>query len=333
METNVRTSRSSLLAFAAVASLILAVSTAVLAASNGDKVQQTLRNDDFKKPNKPSSNTTPSGVIHSHDQIFKKPGNFDASKFKANPGFIDGTGVDTKHPGTTPSGVIHSHDQIFKKPGNFDAGKLKTNPGFIDGTGVDTKHPGVDPSKIGTGQNQGQGGCGCGPAPCTCTMPDGTTKHIPGPTPPPNPDKDGTCSPGQICPGGGGSGGGDKVIIIKQGSDHQNRYVPVYQNRYVPVYRNRYVPTGGPDRATVATPAAPTTCLTKEYLQTGVVLFKDICTKEWAMNSTTIARPVTSATARDCLTKENLANGAVLFKDVCSAEWAMNPPEQPGQAQ
>jgi len=78
----------------------------------------------------------------------------------------------------------------------------------------------------------------------------------------------------------------------------------------------------------VSTPAAPAPCLTKEYLQTGVVLFKDVCTKEWAVNSTTIDRPVTAATARACLTKESPADGVVLFKDVCSNEWAMNPPEQ-----
>jgi hypothetical protein len=66
---------------------------------------------------------------------------------------------------------------------------------------------------------------------------------------------------------------------------------------------------GTADVARPATPRAPATCLTKEYLQTGVVLLKDVCTKEWAMNSTTFNRPVTSVTARDCLTKENLGNG------------------------
>ena len=128
-----------------------------------------------------------------------------------------------------------------------------------------------------------------------------------------------------------------KVIVINRDHDH---HVPVnrddepveHRDGYVPVNRDRYVPVQEPDRGTVggpvaSTPRAPATCLTKEYLQTGVVLFKDVCTPEWAMNSTTVTRPVTSATARDCLTKENLANG-VLFRDVCTNEWAMNSPDQ-----
>ena len=35
---------------------------------------------------------------------------------------------------------------------------------------------------------------------------------------------------------------------------------------------------------TVATAPAPVACLTKEYTPTGAVLFRDICTSEWAMN-------------------------------------------------
>ena len=58
------------------------------------------------------------------------------------------------------------------------------------------------------------------------------------------------------------------------------------------------------------------------------MLFKDTCTKEWAINSTTQARPVTAATARTCLAKENLADGVVLFRDICSGEWAKNPADQ-----
>jgi hypothetical protein len=58
------------------------------------------------------------------------------------------------------------------------------------------------------------------------------------------------------------------------------------------------------------------------------VLFKDTCTKEWAVNTATQLRPVTAANARACLTKENLAGGVVLFQDICSGEWAKNPLDQ-----
>jgi hypothetical protein len=37
---------------------------------------------------------------------------------------------------------------------------------------------------------------------------------------------------------------------------------------------------GGP----VYARAASRSCLTKEYLQTGQVLFRDLCTSEWAVN-------------------------------------------------
>jgi hypothetical protein len=83
--------------------------------------------------------------------------------------------------------------------------------------------------------------------------------------------------------------------------------------------------------APVAAAAAPT-CLTKEYLQAGTVLFKDVCTNQWAMNSTTLPSQVVSAANRACLTKDNLQAGVVLFKDICTNEWAMNPPEQQAQA-
>ena len=74
---------------------------------------------------------------------------------------------------------------------------------------------------------------------------------------------------------------------------------------------------------TVAMTAVPdsSACLTKQYLATGAVLFKDACTKEWAINSTTVARhrPV----AYNCLTK-NRDTGVVMFRDTCTSEWAMN---------
>jgi hypothetical protein len=57
------------------------------------------------------------------------------------------------------------------------------------------------------------------------------------------------------------------------------------------------------------------------------VLFKDICTKQWAKNSTALSTRVASADAK-CLRKENLQGGAVLFKDLCTSEWAMIPANQ-----
>ena len=75
--------------------------------------------------------------------------------------------------------------------------------------------------------------------------------------------------------------------------------------------------------------AATPTCLTKEYLDTGAVMFRDTCTKEWAMNSTSIDK--VSAAGRTCLTKENNQDGVVVFKDICTKEWAMNTIEQQAQ--
>ena len=57
-------------------------------------------------------------------------------------------------------------------------------------------------------------------------------------------------------------------------------------------------------------------------------MFRDTCSKEWAMNTSTEQRPVTPASARTCLAKENLAGGVVLFRDRCSGEWAKNPDQQ-----
>jgi hypothetical protein len=95
---------------------------------------------------------------------------------------------------------------------------------------------------------------------------------------------------------------------------------------------NRYQPTqlaGAATVAPVSTPAtaATTTCLTKEYLDTGAVLFKDVCTQEWAMNSTNVSNKF-SVVGRSCLTKDNAQDGVILFKDVCTQEWAMNKVEQ-----
>ena len=95
---------------------------------------------------------------------------------------------------------------------------------------------------------------------------------------------------------------------------------------------NSYQPTqlaGAATVAPVSTPAtaATTTCLTKEYLDTGAVLFKDVCTQEWAMNSTNVSNKL-SAVGRSCLTKDNAQDGVIVFKDVCTQEWAMNTVEQ-----
>jgi hypothetical protein len=94
--------------------------------------------------------------------------------------------------------------------------------------------------------------------------------------------------------------------------------------------------SGGPTAvASQAEPSAPadaaTTCLTKEYLETGAVMFRDVCTKEWAVNATDVAKKVPAP--RACLTKDINDNGVVLFRDVCTKEWAMNTRDQPGQTQ
>ncbi len=75
-----------------------------------------------------------------------------------------------------------------------------------------------------------------------------------------------------------------------------------------------------------------TSCLVKEYLQAGIVLFKDVCAREWAMNSTHVTNQVVAADTRACLTKEYPRAGKVLFKDTCTDEWAMNRPDRQAQA-
>jgi hypothetical protein len=56
-------------------------------------------------------------------------------------------------------------------------------------------------------------------------------------------------------------------------------------------------------------------------------MFKDLCTKEWALNTTDVAAQRASAN-QACLAKEYPRAGVVVFKDVCTNEWAMNPPNQ-----
>ena len=70
-------------------------------------------------------------------------------------------------------------------------------------------------------------------------------------------------------------------------------------------------------------------CLTKEYLLTGAVLFKDTCTRQWAINSTAVATH--KSPGRTCLTKELSEDGIVIFRDTCTNEWAMNSSQHPGE--
>lgn len=126
-------------------------------------------------------------------------------------------------------------------------------------------------------------------------------------------------------------------------------YIPLAQRRVVVVRQkddepyakpaNRPRPAAEPVKSTsvanaaISTPAAAatSTCLTKEYLDTGAVMFKDTCTNEWAMNSTSVDNKV-AAVVRTCLTKDNNSNGVVMFKDACTSEWAMNTADQQAQA-
>jgi hypothetical protein len=73
-------------------------------------------------------------------------------------------------------------------------------------------------------------------------------------------------------------------------------------------------------------------CLTKEYLETGAVMFKDTCSKEWAINTTHISNPTVTGASRTCLSKEQHRNGVVMFRDACTKEWAMNTAEQHAEA-
>lgn len=94
-----------------------------------------------------------------------------------------------------------------------------------------------------------------------------------------------------------------------------------YERRSYPAYTTqpRYV-TYAPAPA-----RAPASCLTKEYLKDGPVLFKDTCTKEWAIGDAAENQSVNPS----CLRKDYLEGGKVVkFTDVCTKEWAMNPPTE-----
>ena len=82
-----------------------------------------------------------------------------------------------------------------------------------------------------------------------------------------------------------------------------------------------------PETPEISAPATSPSCLTKEYLATGAVLFKDACTEQWAINSTTVARH--KPAGRACLSKEVSDDGIVIFRDSCTSEWAMNSSQNP----
>jgi hypothetical protein len=52
-------------------------------------------------------------------------------------------------------------------------------------------------------------------------------------------------------------------------------------------------------------------------------MFRNACSQEWAIGSSSITNPAPANSA--CLSKENPQDGVVLFKDNCTGEWAMNP--------
>ena len=82
-----------------------------------------------------------------------------------------------------------------------------------------------------------------------------------------------------------------------------------------------------PETPEISATATPPSCLTKKYLATGAVLFKDTCTEQWAINSRTVARhkPI----GRACLSKEVSDDGIVMFRDTCTSEWAMSSSQNP----
>jgi hypothetical protein len=82
-----------------------------------------------------------------------------------------------------------------------------------------------------------------------------------------------------------------------------------------------------PETPEISATATPASCLTKKYLATGAVLFKDTCTEQWAINSTTVARH--KPAGRACLSKEVSDDGIVIFRDTCTSEWAMSSSQNP----
>ncbi len=119
-----------------------------------------------------------------------------------------------------------------------------------------------------------------------------------------------------------------KVVVVRQKDDE-----PYTKPANRPRPAAEPVKSTSVANAAASTPAAAatSTCLTKEYLDTGAVMFRDTCTNEWAMNSTSVDNKV-AAVVRTCLTKDNNSNGVVMFKDACTSEWAMNTADQQAQA-
>jgi hypothetical protein len=128
------------------------------------------------------------------------------------------------------------------------------------------------------------------------------------------------------------SSGSSQKTATNHDHDHDHdwdkkKWYHHHHDGYYEHHYDRYVPTEQVRPYVVVRPVTPDNCLTKEYLEPDTVLFKDVCTKQWAKNSTSIPTRAASADAK-CLRKENLQGGAVLFKDLCTSEWAMTPAEQ-----
>jgi hypothetical protein len=129
---------------------------------------------------------------------------------------------------------------------------------------------------------------------------------------------------------GGSQGNAQGRINQSQGGQGGKAWSKVPDKAYalVRVPSSDAAPTRSRSVVTEETPS----CLTKEYLESAVVLFKDVCTKEWAINSTGVTGKVASLAGRSCLTKQYLQSDIVPFRDTCTNEWAMNPPEQQARA-
>lgn len=111
------------------------------------------------------------------------------------------------------------------------------------------------------------------------------------------------------------------VYGYRPGGYERPSYAP--QPSYVqPGYAPRPSTTAYAPAPVAQAPAA--SCLSKEYLNNGPVLFKDTCTKEWAMGEASPTRGVNVG----CLRKEYVDGGAVKFSDVCTKEWATNTPSE-----
>jgi hypothetical protein len=73
-------------------------------------------------------------------------------------------------------------------------------------------------------------------------------------------------------------------------------------------------------------------CLSKEYLDTGEVMFRDTCAREWAINAADVATDKRT-TAAACLSKEVTQSGLIMFRDTCTNEWARSTQKRAEAAQ